>query len=130
MVVQLKNARGWGMEDKVKQEDFEVEIKILSGIDVAKLYPVAVASKDNIFLQKEVYVFGKVLNSSDRTAIVLMDIKCKQVPYLEKKDMTIGWIGPNKTSPIFFLECLGEYLENDDIHKFEMTYKIKKVWKK
>ncbi|MDP3731560.1 MAG: hypothetical protein Q8R31_00820 [Candidatus Omnitrophota bacterium] len=128
--LQVNKARGWGMEAKVIPEEFDIELKVLSGEDVAKLYPGVIDYKDNKFLPTKVYVFGRVIGDADRTAIIVIDIKCKQAPYLERKDLNIGWINPKKLYPIFFLVYLGEVLHNEDIHSFEFTYKIKKVFKK
>ena len=133
MVCMVTKAKAWtlwgGMETKVIPEEFDIEMKVLSGEDVAKLYSGAIDYKDNKFLPRQVYVFGRVLSDANKRAIIVIDIKCKQA-YYEVKDLEIGWISRKRQEPKFFLINLGETVNNEDIHNLEMTYKIKKVYKK
>jgi len=124
------NAKGVGMNVKVIPEEFEVETRVLSVNEIAGLYSKVDEEQGNVLLEKQVYVFGKVLSNSDRMAVIEINLKCKQAPYLEKKNLKIGWIVRKKQAPAYFLVNLGESLHGEDIGKLEIDYKIIKVFKK
>lgn len=131
IALKTKQGIGWGFESNFSQEDFDVELKVFTGEEVAVLYGEEVKKP---LVKEEVYVFGRVFHNKERMAYVLMNIKCKNF-YFKKEDIKIGWIPRARIYPVYFLINMGEFPnalpgEELKLEDLKFTYEIKKVWRK
>lgn len=117
------------MQPNRKNNSIEIEIKVLTGNDVAKLFDSA--KLNTPVTSDQVYVFGIAWNTSGKRAMVQLELSSGKIPYLKKDGVKIGWIPPRKSEAIFFLEHLGTVLGGQEkMSDLRVTYHINKTWEK
>ena len=109
---------------------FSIELEIISG----KTFANDISDKpelDNTLLNKQIYVVGKVYRKgSGPSTYITLEIQCKQIKYLKKENIKVGWIPPNKMYPIYFLVYLGTNMEDYKVDDLIAEYKIQKIIEK